>query len=131
MSPYPWWPGNSTFNKVLSFPIGGVNNPVIRAEFNYQLGGSGVIEFRLRDFSTNTVTGVYTAGTGGTFTLRCDWLYPMGDGFVRGGTWRRVEVQARVASGTPTLSVWPWITVGTQLSVATNASASGFWTLNP
>ncbi len=132
VSTYPWWPGGSTFNRVLEFPIGGVNNPVIRCEFYYQLGGTGVVEFRLRDFSSNATTTAYAAGIGGNHRLRCDWLYPMGDGFARQSTtWRRVEVQARVASGSPTLGVWPSITVGTQLSVAPNATAAGFFTIDP
>lgn len=132
MTSYPFWPGGSVFSRIFEFPIGGVNNPVIRAEFWYQLGGTGVVEFRLRDFSSNAVTSAYSAGIGGNHRLRCDWLHPMGDGFTRQSTtWRRVEIQARIASGSPTLYAWPGIATGTQLSVSPNANVNGLFTIDP
>ncbi|MCX4687300.1 hypothetical protein OG401_23860 [Kitasatospora purpeofusca] len=129
---YPWWPSNGNFNRLLEIGIGNLNNPIIRAEFRYQLAGTGVVEFRLRDLVTGAVTNAYAAGIGGNHLLRVDWLYPMGNGFERKGPERKVELQGRVASGSPVLqSVWAGICVGTTWNIASNAASVGTWTLDP
>jgi hypothetical protein len=125
---YPWWPANTTFNRFFEFSIGPLNNPVIRHEFFYALGGSGTVEFRMRELTSGATTAIYTAGIGGNHRMRCDWLHPLGNGFGRPTTGnRKIEVQGRIASGTPTLSAWPGMTYGTTTTIATGATASGFW----
>ncbi|MFJ8472160.1 hypothetical protein [Kitasatospora sp. NPDC094011] len=121
------WPGGSTWRALAQIGIGGLNHPVIRADLRATVAGAGTVELRLCDADTGRATSAVLTLTAGQSWCRVDWRHTLDPPHSRTGTWRRVLVQARVTSGTPTLAAVLGLASGVSLSTAPAATPAGTW----
>ncbi|MFI8263687.1 hypothetical protein [Streptomyces sp. NPDC085665] len=128
MEPYEGWPGGTAFRAVAQIGIGNLNAPVVRLDFRATVTGAGAVEFRLFDVDSGRATAsVASLAAGANQWRRCEWLHTLDPPHTRAGTWRRLLLQARQSSGTPSLSVWLGLASGVSTTTAPGATTAGTW----
>ncbi|MFE2409839.1 hypothetical protein ACFXDE_16000 [Kitasatospora sp. NPDC059408] len=128
MTPYEGWAATANFKAVAQIGTGPLTRAVLKLDFRANVGGTGALEFRLFDVDSGRATpSTLTLSPGNGQWITCEWLHGLADPPTAGG-WRRVLLQARVSTGTPSLTVGLGLASGVSSTTAPAATNVGTWT---